>query len=111
MKNPIVHRAVIGCLRSWWAPALQVIPAIVLSTLILARWPSDAQVSIDGSQIPAQSRQVFQLFGYGSLILVMLLVPIFPATTLVRERKQGTLSLLLNSPMTSWSIFGGKLLG
>lgn len=111
MKNPIVQREVIGFLRSWWAPALQVIPAIVLSTLILARWPSDAQVSIDGSQIPAQSRQVFQLFGYGSLILVMLLVPIFPATTLVRERKQGTLSLLLNSPMTSWSIFGGKLLG
>ena len=111
MKNPIVQREVIGFLRSWWAPALQVIPAIVLSTLILARWPSDAQVSIDGSQIPTQSRQVFQLFGYGSLILVMLLVPIFPATTLVRERKQGTLSLLLNSPMTSWSIFGGKLLG
>ena len=111
MKNPIVQREVIGFLRSWWAPALQVIPAIVLSTLILARWPSDAQVSIDGSQIPAQSQQVFQLFGYGSLILVMLLVPIFPATTLVRERKQGTLSLLLNSPMTSWSIFGGKLLG
>ena len=107
MNNPIVHREVLGFLRSWWAPAVQIIPAVVLSALVLVRWPSDAQISLEGSQ----ARDVFQLFGYGSLALVMLLVPIFPATTLVRERRQGTLALLLNSPMSNWSIYGGKLLG
>ena len=107
MSNPIIQREVLGFLRSWWAPAVQIVPAVVLSTLVLVRWPSDAQVSLGGSQ----ARQVFQLFGYGALMLVLMLIPIFPSTALVRERKQGTLALLLNSPMSSWSIYSGKLLG
>src|SRR6516164_9647047 len=40
-----------------------------------------------------------------------LLVPAFPATSLVREKIKGTLALLLNSPLRPWSIYIGKLGG
>jgi ABC-type transport system involved in multi-copper enzyme maturation permease subunit len=38
-----------------------------------------------------------------------LLVPAFPATSLVREKIKGTLALLLDSPLRPWSIYLGKL--
>src|SRR5260370_9292061 len=42
---------------------------------------------------------------------ILVLVPGFPATSLVREKVKGTLALLLNSPMRPWSIYSGKLGG
>ena len=36
--------------------------------------------------------------------------PVFPATSIVRERNSGTLALLLNTPLGAWRIFWGKLL-
>jgi ABC-type transport system involved in multi-copper enzyme maturation permease subunit len=39
----------------------------------------------------------------------MMLVPAFPATSFVTERKKGTLALLLNSPMAPSQIYLGKL--
>jgi ABC-type transport system involved in multi-copper enzyme maturation permease subunit len=74
---------------------------------VILAWPTDGQVDLSGFR----SRHVFQLFGYGLLTAQLLLVPVFPATSIVRERTQGTLALLLNSPMTSVSIYFGKLLG
>src|SRR5439155_17292610 len=49
--------------------------------------------------------------GYGLLAGILLLVPAFPATSLVREKIKGTLALLLNSPLSPWSIYLGKLGG
>ncbi len=40
-----------------------------------------------------------------------MLVPAFPAATLVREKIKGTLALLLDSPLQPWSIYLGKLAG
>jgi ABC-type transport system involved in multi-copper enzyme maturation permease subunit len=45
------------------------------------------------------------------LTALLLLVPAFPATSIVREKEQGTLVLLLNSPMRPGAIYGGKLVG
>src|SRR5207302_5075275 len=59
----------------------------------------------------ARSLQVLRIFGYGLLAGVLLLVPAYPATSLVREKVRGTLALLLNSPMRPWSIYVGKLGG
>src|SRR5439155_1603005 len=47
----------------------------------------------------------------GLLASILLLVPAFPATALVREKIKGTLALLLNSPLRPWSIYVGKLGG
>ena len=54
---------------------------------------------------------MLRIFGYGLLAGVLLLVPAFPATSLVREKIKGTLALLLNSPLRPWSIYLGKLGG
>jgi len=51
------------------------------------------------------------VFGYGLLAGVLVLVPAFPAATLVREKIKGTLALLLDSPLQPWSIYLGKLAG
>ena len=107
MSNPIVERELIGLLRSRRALAIQVLPAAVFALLVLARWPTDAQVGLSG----VQAQSVFRLFGYGLLVTLLMMIPAFPATTLVHEKIQGTLALLLNSPMTSVSIYAGKLIG
>ncbi len=80
--------------------------AFVFALLIWLRWPTEARVGLSG----AEPRQVLDVFGYGLLTSIVLLVPSFPATSLVREKVQGTLALLLNTPLKPWSIYFGKLI-
>jgi ABC-type transport system involved in multi-copper enzyme maturation permease subunit len=104
---PILHRELIGILRTRKAFALQFVMAVLFTGLIVLRWPSEARVDLSG--IAAQ--QVFRLFAYGLLAAAILLVPIFPATSIVMERRRGTLALLLNSPLSPTTIYFGKLCG
>ena len=105
--NPIITRELVGVLRTRRALLLQVLLVAALSLLVALRWPDDATVNYKF----LESQQVLRLFGYGLMVTLMLLAPVFPATAIVREKNQGTLALLLNTPMTSWSIMYGKLLG
>src|SRR5262245_8274587 len=107
MLNPIIGREFIAVVRTRKAVLLLVTVAVASSALVLLRWPSDALVDLEGHQ----SRHVFRLFGYGMLVTVLLLTPVFPAASIVREKNEGTLALLLNSPLSSLSIYLGKLLG
>ncbi len=86
---------------------MQIATAVVCSLLVLLRWPTEGHADAAGEQ----SRQVFRLFGYGLFSIIVLLVPPFPATALVRERIRGTLALLLQTPLRPWSIYIGKLAG
>lgn len=104
---PVIQRELLAILRTRKAFALQLGMALFFTCLVILRWPSDARVDLSG----ANSQQVFRLFTYGLLAAVILLVPIFPATTIVMERRRGTLALLLNSPLKAHSIYAGKLLG
>jgi ABC-type transport system involved in multi-copper enzyme maturation permease subunit len=107
MSNPIVARELIGVLRTRRAAVLQVGVAVLFTLIVLLRWPTDARVSVTG----VQAMRVFRVFGYGLLATVILFVPVFPATSVVRERRSGTLALLLNSPLTPAGIYAGKLAG
>ncbi len=107
MGSAIVQRELMGTLRTVRALVLLVAVAIAFSVLVIIRWPSDATVELSG----AQAQQVFRLFAYGLLAILVLMIPAFPATSLVRERNQGTLALLLISPMSSVSIYFGKTIG
>ncbi|MEX1039066.1 MAG: ABC transporter permease subunit [Pirellulaceae bacterium] len=107
MTNPVLERELIDILRTRRAFAMQLGVASLFAALILLRWPSDGQADLSG----IQAEQMFRTFGYGLLLVTILLVPAFPATTLVRERHQGTLALLLHSPLEPWRIYGGKLAG
>ena len=105
LNNPILERELLGLFRTGRAFAIQVGVAIFCTLLIALRWPDVAQVDLAGTR----SREVFVLFGYALLASVVLLVPSFPAASIVRERQQRTLVLLLHSPLTARSIYFGKL--
>lgn len=103
--NPIIRRELIDALRSRQAVVIQLGLAVACALLVLVRWPTGE--TADG----ARAAQVLRVFSYGLLAGVLLLVPAFPATTLVREKVKGTLALLLDTPLSPWSIYVGKLLG
>ncbi len=105
--NPIIGRELIEVLRTRKALALQLGLAVACMLLVLVRWPTGDIAELSG----ARSLQVLRIFGYGLLVGILLLAPAFPATSLVREKVQGTLALLLNTPMPPWSIYLGKLGG
>src|SRR5262249_30198406 len=105
--SAILRRELVTLLRTRRAVAVQLGLALAFALLIGLRWPTEAQVGLAG----AEARQVLDVFGYALLTSIILLAPAFPATSLVRERVQGPLALLLNTPLTPWSISLGKLLG
>jgi ABC-type transport system involved in multi-copper enzyme maturation permease subunit len=105
--NPVIQREFFGILRSPKAFAMLLVLTVVFSVAVLMRWPSDASVDLSGNQ----SMEVFRIFGYGLLAGVVFLVPAFPATSIVNEKNSGTLGLLLNSPLNSYSIYSGKISG
>src|SRR5262245_55404150 len=93
--NPIIRRELLDGLRSPRAWAVQLSLAVASALLVLVCWPTGEVADLSG----ARSLQVLRVVGYGLLAAVLLLVPAFPATSLVREKIKGTLSLLLNSPL------------
>src|SRR5437588_9593936 len=103
----IIRRELLELLRTRRVVALQLGLAMACALLVLVRWPTGETADLSG----ARSLQVLRVFGYGLLAGILLLVPAFPATSLVREKVKGTLPLLLNSPLRPWSIYLGKLGG
>ncbi len=104
---PILRRELIEQLRTNKAVLLQILISMIFAILIIARWPTDSQSDLSG----LASRQVLRLFGYGLLTVIALLVPSFPATTIIREKIKGTLALLFNSPIRPTGIYAGKFFG
>jgi ABC-type transport system involved in multi-copper enzyme maturation permease subunit len=105
--NPIIRRELLELLRTRKAVAMQLGLATACMIMVLLRWPSGEIADLSG----ARSLQVLRVFGYGLLAGILLLVPAYPAASIVREKIKGTLALLLNSPMPPWSIYIGKLGG
>ncbi|MCI0378640.1 MAG: hypothetical protein L0215_13615 [Gemmataceae bacterium] len=105
--NPIIRRELLEVLRTRKALLLQFGLAVGCMLLVLVRWPTGEVADLTG----ARSVQVLLVFGYGLLAGILLLVPAFPATTIVREKIKGTLALLFNSPLSPASIYLGKLGG
>ncbi len=104
---PVIKRELIAILRTRKALTIQLMMALCFTGLLVLRWPSDSRVDLTGSS----AQQLFRLFAYGLLAAAVLLSPVFPATSIVMERRKGTLALLLNSPLSARAIYFGKLLG
>lgn len=107
-SNPIIRRELIGLLRKSQTPAVFLALAVALAVAVIAMWPDDATVTataVGGSQ----ARDLFRVTTYGILTALLLAAPAFPATAIVRERDDGTLALLLTSPLRPGAILLGKL--
>jgi ABC-type transport system involved in multi-copper enzyme maturation permease subunit len=105
MANPIIRRELISLLRQRRIPLLIVTLSLLFAMLVIVRWPTEPRMALSGSR----SQEVFRLYAYGLLGTMLLLLPVFPATGLVKERIRGTLALLFNSPLSAWQIYSGKL--
>ena len=105
LGNPILRRELLGRLRSWKTLAAIFAVAISSCGLVLLRWPTDERLDI----VSQGASLVFRPLAFTLTAAVMMLVPAFPATSLVTERRRGTLALLLNSPTTPLQIYLGKL--
>jgi hypothetical protein len=73
---------------------------------VFLKWPSSGIVDLDGTK----GREVFAWLTYAMLAAAILIVPVFPSTSLVTEVRRRTLELLLNSPLSRTSIYLGKML-
>ena len=105
--NPIVRRDLLDLLRTRTAVVVLGCIAAVAAAMVLSRWPAGGVGDLNG----ASALMVLRVFGYGLLASLLLILPAFPATSLVRERVQGTLALLLNTPLSIGSIILGKVGG
>ena len=107
MSSPILKRELRSVLQTRRALAIVIVLSLSFSMIVMLRWPTDGQVEISG----ARSQQMFQAFAYTLLAAVLLVIPAFPATAIVLEKRRGTLALLLNSPLRAWTIYLGKFTG
>ncbi len=105
MFSAVVLRELSSMLRRRRMLVMQSGLVIMFGLLVALRWPTDSRVAMAGTR----SQQVFQLFSYGLLATMLFLLPVFPSTSIVKEKKQGTLALLLNTPLGPYRIFFGKL--
>ena len=106
MNSALVRRELVTLLRQKRMLLLQCALAAAFALLVIIRWPTEPRISLSGSR----AQEVFRLLSYGLLASLLLLLPVFPATSIVRERNSGTLALLLNTPLGSIRIYLGKLL-
>lgn len=103
----IIRRELINVFRSKVSFAMQVALGLIFALLVVLRWPTEGRVDLANSN----AAEVFRIFGYGLLIVLVLMAPAFPATSVVREKTKGTLTLLFNSMIPPWGIYFGKLIG
>lgn len=105
MFSAIILRELTALLRRRRMLVLQAGLVVLFGLLVALRWPTDARVALAGTR----SHQVFLIFSYGLMATLLFLLPVFPSTSLVKEKQQGTLALLLNSPVGPLRIYFGKL--
>lgn len=106
MANPIVQRELVGILREKRTFFALGLLSLAFALMVAVRWPTEPRMALSGSR----SVEVLRLFMLGLLGAIHLLLPVFPATSLVRERHRGTLALLLGTPLGLWRIYTGKLI-
>jgi ABC-type transport system involved in multi-copper enzyme maturation permease subunit len=103
--NPIFSRELQQRIRSWQSLAALLFIAGGSIVLVLLRWPTDQRVDL----VSQAASLVFRPLALALSMAVMMLVPAFPATSFVMERRRATLALLLNSPCKPWQVYTAKL--
>ncbi len=100
----IIERELLGLLRNRRTLYILVATALAFATVVILKWPSSGISDLSGQQ----ARETWQWLTYAMLSAAILIVPVFPSTSLVREIRGRTLELLLNSPLSRASIYFGK---
>lgn len=100
----IIERELLGLLRNRRTLFILVATAVAFAAVVILKWPSSGVSDLSGRQ----ARETWQWLTYAMLGAAILIVPVFPSTSLVREVRGRTLELLLNSPLSRTEIYFGK---
>lgn len=108
MKGSLVvaERELPALLRSKQTVWILVVVAVCFAATVLLKWPASGVADLTGEQ----PRAAFRSLALAMVLAVILVVPAYPATGVVREVRKRTMELLLNSPLGRMEIFAGKLL-
>ncbi|MCA9086587.1 MAG: ABC transporter permease [Planctomycetaceae bacterium] len=101
----IIRRELLALLRTNRALAILTSVSLLFAVVVILKWPSSALVDLTGRQ----AREVFQWLAWSMMAVALFVVPVFPATSMVREIRGRTLELLLNSPLSRVSLYLGKV--
>ncbi|MCA9008585.1 MAG: ABC transporter permease [Planctomycetaceae bacterium] len=101
----IVERELLGLLRTRGALFTLVATALTFAIVVILKWPSSGISDLNGKQ----ARETWQWLTYAMLGAAILVVPVFPSTSFVKEVRERTLELLLNSPLPRAAIYFGKV--
>ena len=111
----IIERELLALLRSTRTLIILVSISLIFAMIVILKWPSSGVVTavlnenaMQADLSGVQAQAVFQWLSYAMLTAAILVVPVFPATSLVTEVRRRTLELLLNSPLSRASIYFGK---
>ena len=106
MLSALLKRELLTPLRRRRMIVFQIGLATLFGLLVVLRWPTAGQVTMSG----ARSHEILRLLSFGLLTTLLFLLPVFPATSIVSEKRRGTLALLLNTQLGPGRIFVAKLL-
>jgi ABC-type transport system involved in multi-copper enzyme maturation permease subunit len=125
LDNPVMRREWRERVRSWKFLAAFLTVGGLAALVVLLRWPSIASLGnaattgdlggatssgVTAAVLSQGTMDVFRPLAFGLAATIAALVPAFPATSIVRERRRGTLAMLLQSPLHPFSIYAGKWL-
>ena len=100
----IIERELLALLRNRRTLLILVVVAIAFAVIVILKWPSSGVSDLNG----VQARETYQWLTFAMLGASIMIVPVFPSTSLVKEIRGRTLELLLNSPLSRSSIYFGK---
>ena len=97
IKNPIIHRELLGLLRQPKAVVIQIGFVAMLAILVVAVWPDSATVNLGGRQ----AQQLLSVYVYGLMVALMLLASIRHIQYLPNSEGIGKLSSDVQSRITT----------
>ena len=103
-RNPVLQKELVTKLKNPLAFVAQLAFIGVLALAVYQSWP-EPSLSRTREQV---SQSLFTVFFRTQLILTVLLMPAFAATSFTMEREQSNFDLLRTTPLSTWKLVLGK---
>lgn len=112
MINPILERELKARMRTWKTPILLLIYLFFIGLFVAFFFiinEESNRYGLGGTFNPNTAINIFNLILISQFVLLMLVLPIFTATSISGERERQTLDLLLCTDLSPWKIIFGKI--
>lgn len=112
-RGAVVWRETTRSARRWQTYASRAgFSAVLFAVLVLGIWAVTSAASwdlVDTTSAPWLGRALFTTFSLAQMFIGLILAPIVTSRAMVEERTEGTLDLLVLTPITAASLLAGKV--